>query len=206
MPFPVASDQYSISSEFGEHQGIDVAVPNGTAAVATIGGVVERVGFVTRRDGSPSYGNLIVFRDANGNRHYYAHLSGFNVKAGQKIKAGQVIGWTGNTGRSTGPHLHYEVRGSNGRQINPQEFIGGGFIKSPPRLSNIAPATDSRSGPAPLRQMIRDFYNPRFDISAQTRSINDALDSDDALAEDVILQASLDSERLLKEVDPVRRI
>lgn len=104
----------------GKHKGMDFAVPEGTAIQSTTSGVVTEV--LSLRD---SYGKFIVVKDASGNNHYYAHLSGFNCKIGDKVNRGQVIGYSGNTGNSSGPHLHYEVRHGDdyGKQIDPRSYL-----------------------------------------------------------------------------------
>ena len=87
-----------------EHTGIDIAVPVGTPAVATIEGVVKFAG----RDDS-GYGNLIVLENGDYTV-YFAHLDQIQVQEGQRVSKGQIIGKTGDTGFTTGPHIHYEVR------------------------------------------------------------------------------------------------
>ena len=110
-----------LSSPFGPrwgrfHYGIDLANSTGTNVVAADGGVV------TRACMAGSYGNLIIIDHQNGTSTRYAHLSAFNVKVGDVVQKGQSIGKIGSTGRSTGPHLHFEVR-VNGVARNPLEFI-----------------------------------------------------------------------------------
>jgi len=85
------------------HTGIDISTPVGTKVQAPADGVVVSCG---QKGG---YGNSIIVDHGFGIVTRYGHLSGFNVKAGQRIKRGEVIGFVGDTGRSTGPHLHYEV-------------------------------------------------------------------------------------------------
>lgn len=96
------------------HRGIDFAAPTGTPIYAAGDGVVERAG----RFGA--YGNYIRLRHTNSYGTAYAHLKGYakGIKAGARVKQGQVIGYVGTTGRSTGPHLHYEVLVS-GKRVNP---------------------------------------------------------------------------------------
>lgn len=105
------------------HGGIDFGSPVGTPLPAFYGGKV-----ITSKDlGGADYGQYIVIEDSRGFLHYYGHLSKRYVKAGQTIKAGLYIGLTGNTGNSTGPHLHYEVRdpkkNSYKQALDPQPFI-----------------------------------------------------------------------------------
>ena len=110
-----------LTSVFGtrwgaKHTGIDVAAKTGTDINAADGGKVSFAG------SNGSYGNLIIIDHENGYQTYYAHMSKFSVKKGDRVYKGQKIGEVGNTGRSTGPHLHFEVR-KNGTPINPIGFV-----------------------------------------------------------------------------------
>jgi murein DD-endopeptidase MepM/ murein hydrolase activator NlpD len=87
---------------------------------ATADGTVKVAGW----DGG--YGNLVEIDHGNGLSTRYGHLSHINVKVGQKVKIGQVIGEIGSTGRSTGPHLHYETR-IDGQAVNPEKFLQAGI-------------------------------------------------------------------------------
>lgn len=97
------------------HRGTDFAAPTGTPILAAGDGVVVRAGPFS------SYGNYVRIRHANGYETAYAHMSRFarGLRAGTRVRQGQVIGYVGTTGRSTGPHLHYEVL-RRGQQVNPQ--------------------------------------------------------------------------------------
>ena len=95
------------------HTGMDFTAPRGTDVYATGDGVVELV--ERKRWG---YGKSIVINHGFGYKTRYAHLSAFKVKQGQKIKRGELIGLIGSSGKSTGPHLHYEVI-QNGKKVNP---------------------------------------------------------------------------------------
>lgn len=99
------------------HKGIDFAADHGADVVAPADGVVIFVG--TRGQG---YGKTVVMDHGYGIQTHYAHLSSFKVDIGQPIKRGQIIAAVGNTGRSTGAHLHYEVR-FNGVPQDPEKFI-----------------------------------------------------------------------------------
>jgi len=99
------------------HYGIDFTAPVGTEIYATGDGVVTEVG--TSKVG---YGNYIQLDHGYGYSTLYAHLHKFNVRNGQKVKRGEVIGFVGNTGTSTAPHLHYEVH-RNGQAVNPQNYF-----------------------------------------------------------------------------------
>lgn len=98
------------------HKGIDWAVPNGTAVRASCGGTVVSAGW------SGGYGNCITIRHPDGKQTRYGHLSKILVSAGQKVDQGQKIALSGNTGRSTGPHVHFEII-VNGSQVNPLKYL-----------------------------------------------------------------------------------
>ncbi|HXG80386.1 MAG TPA: M23 family metallopeptidase [Sphingomicrobium sp.] len=99
------------------HQGIDLAAPIGTPIYATADGTVTEAAY-----NNGGYGNLIKLDHGRGIETRYAHLSRILVSPGQRIARGQVIGHMGSTGRSTGSHLHYEVR-IDGRAVNPIPFM-----------------------------------------------------------------------------------
>ena len=116
-----------ISSHFGRrkdpftgkpafHTGIDIVGYPGTPVKATADGKVIYAG------NHSGYGKVVVIRHGFGYSTLYGHLKKIEVRAGQKVKRGQIIGYLGNTGRSTGPHLHYEVR-RYGRYLNPSRYI-----------------------------------------------------------------------------------
>src|SRR5690606_26893528 len=86
------------------HKGVDLAQPTGTPVYATADGVVSKA------ERFSSYGNYIAIEHGGDLQTRYAHLSGYAVSAGEQVTKGQLIGYVGSTGRSTGPHLHYEVR------------------------------------------------------------------------------------------------
>ena len=99
------------------HAGIDLAGPYGTPIYATADGTVERAGW-----NSGGYGNLIEVDHGRGIETRYGHLSRILIRAGTQVKRGQLIGYMGSTGRSTGSHLHYEVR-IDGKPVNPIPFM-----------------------------------------------------------------------------------
>lgn len=92
------------------YNGIDIGAPIGTSVFASLSGTVT----LTRGGNgwNGGYGNYIVIKHSNGIQTLYAHLDSISVSTGQTVEKGQVIGRSGNTGRSTGPHLHFEVRGA----------------------------------------------------------------------------------------------
>ena len=98
------------------HYGLDFTSPTGTDVYATGNGRVSLLKF------SPTYGNYIIIDHGYGYQTVYAHLSKYNVRYGQKVNRGDVIAFVGNTGKSTGSHLHYEVH-KNGVQVNPINFL-----------------------------------------------------------------------------------
>ncbi len=123
------TDLRRISSYFGTrmdpfykvrkfHEGMDFSASVGTEVYATGKGIVVEA----KRDATGGYGNLIVIDHGYSYKTVYAHLSRIFVKPGQKILRGQIIGYVGNTGKSTSPHLHYEVR-KNGVPLNPIYFF-----------------------------------------------------------------------------------
>lgn len=111
---------------WARHPGYDLAAAKGTPVYAADSGFVEVVGW-----DNTGYGNMILINHGNGFVTRYAHLSAFNVEPGQSVKKGDLIGRVGNTGHSTGPHLHFEVI-FGGVQRNPAYFITG---KAPSRCS-----------------------------------------------------------------------
>jgi murein DD-endopeptidase MepM/ murein hydrolase activator NlpD len=109
------------SSHFGPrrrrfHYGLDLALPTGEPIYAAFDGVVR----ISKRN--KSYGHLVIIHHANGLETYYAHMSERHVSAGDQVKSGDIIGLCGNTGRSRGSHLHFEIR-YMGNAINPENVI-----------------------------------------------------------------------------------
>ncbi len=99
------------------HKGMDFTAPTGTKIYATGDAVVQKV--QNKRWG---YGKHVVLNHGYGYSTLYGHMSRINVRVGQKVKRGQLIGLVGSTGKSTGPHLHYEVR-KNGNAVNPVGYF-----------------------------------------------------------------------------------
>jgi murein DD-endopeptidase MepM/ murein hydrolase activator NlpD len=117
---PVKSG-YRLTSGFGQrwgrlHAGTDFAGAHGTPIYATADGVVTHAGWLS------GYGRLVKIQHEFGIETRYAHMSRIRVSEGERVVKGQRIGDMGNTGRSTGTHLHYETR-VNGEPINPMNFI-----------------------------------------------------------------------------------
>ncbi len=104
---------------FARHEGLDFSGPYGSRILATSDGVVKKAG----RSGA--YGNMVEVQHPLGVSTLYGHMQRFVVRPGQRVKKGDVLGVQGSTGRSTGPHLHYEVR-YYGNPLNPQPFLKAG--------------------------------------------------------------------------------
>ncbi|MBO5852265.1 MAG: M23 family metallopeptidase [Clostridia bacterium] len=113
-----------LTSTYGEvrnngtkiHGALDIAVPQGTSVIAVKGGTVVEAAYES------GYGNYVVIDHGNGLKTLYAHNKRIVVSKGQKVTAGQLIALSGNTGRSTGPHLHFEVI-LNGNTVNPGNYL-----------------------------------------------------------------------------------
>ncbi|MEU8958657.1 M23 family metallopeptidase [Streptomyces sp. NPDC048518] len=129
---------YTLSASFGlggnmwshKHSGQDFAVPIGTPVASVHGGTVVKAGPVGAGDG-PAYGNAIVIKHSNGTFSQYAHLSRIDVRVGQTVGTGQHIAQSGNTGNSSGPHLHFEIRTNPnyGSAVDPVAFLHSVGVK-----------------------------------------------------------------------------
>lgn len=153
LRFPVP--QGVLTSPFGYrwgrfHQGLDIAAAVGTSVLACADG---KVMFTGSRKKFRRYGNTVLLDHGKGVYTYYAHLNEVTVKKGQSVRKGQKIAAVGNTGRSTGPHLHLEVRVAN-RMYNPLAYF------APSELTGTRVAkrfTDSPMGPVRSRWRIPDL-------------------------------------------------
>ncbi len=105
-----------LTGDPGYHQGLDISADRGKPVVATADGVIESAGW------SGNYGNLLVIDHGFGIKTRYGHLSAFATSVGATVKRNDVVGYVGNTGRTTGAHLHYEVI-TNGQAINPLQLL-----------------------------------------------------------------------------------
>jgi murein DD-endopeptidase MepM/ murein hydrolase activator NlpD len=123
---------YAVNSAFGlrrlaseakarQHKGVDIAAPSGTTVFVACEGEVLRTGY-----DADGYGRFVEIAHPNGMSTLYAHLSRLDVAAGDRVAADERIGLVGSTGRSTGPHLHFEVR-RNQAQVNPTTVLGQAF-------------------------------------------------------------------------------
>jgi murein DD-endopeptidase MepM/ murein hydrolase activator NlpD len=115
-PFGAREDPILGNGEGEFHKGVDISAPFGTAIVATADGTIESAAM------GNGYGNEVVIDHGGGVKTIYAHMSGFHCSAGDQVVRGQIIGYVGVTGRSTGPHVHYEVRLRN-VPVNPHKYL-----------------------------------------------------------------------------------
>ncbi len=127
--FPVKKvDGWRISSSYGVridpiskkermHNGVDIVAPIGTPIFATADGMIRVAKYSNR-----GYGNRIIMDHEKGFSTIYSQLSKYNVKEGKEVKQGDIIGYVGSSGRSTGPHLHYEIK-KNGENVNPEDYF-----------------------------------------------------------------------------------
>ncbi len=107
---------HPISGDYLMHNGLDIAADKGTEIIAVYDGVVQKSGY------SESYGYYVLLKHSNNLETLYAHCSELNVETGDTVKRGETVALVGSTGRSTGPHLHFEVRVKNYR-INPEWLL-----------------------------------------------------------------------------------
>ncbi len=126
MLWPVEDPIYS--SRYGRrwnamHNGLDMPVPHNTVVVASADGVVYKSGPMG------DYGRAVVIRHDDGLETWYAHNNTTLVKEGERVTRGQIIAYSGNTGRSTGPHVHFEVRYMN-VAMNPEDFLQFGLTEA----------------------------------------------------------------------------
>jgi murein DD-endopeptidase MepM/ murein hydrolase activator NlpD len=136
----------SMFNQGRRHPAIDLAGPLGTQVYATTR--KQRVTFAGWRGG---YGNLVITRDPQGRHHYYGHLHRLLARVGVVLDQGETLGLLGTTGRSTGPHVHYEVRTPNGRHLDPSRLlfagrVGRGYAWNTPRPEGTGTRLAARSG------------------------------------------------------------
>jgi murein DD-endopeptidase MepM/ murein hydrolase activator NlpD len=112
---------HPVTGRRAAHKGIDLAAPTGTPIYATGDGMISRASWFS------TYGLYVSIEHGGQIQTRYAHMSRLNVAEGQRVRKGDVIGFVGTTGRSTGPHLHYEVR-VEGAAVNPVPYMNGGQI------------------------------------------------------------------------------
>lgn len=144
---PIGTRNYRISQQWhhpssryksGRHEGVDIAVPVGTSVTSVVPGKVIYVG------NAGAYGNRVVIRGNDGLEYSYNHLNSFNVQVGQSVNGGDLIAYSGNTGNSTGPHLHFQVD-QGGHSIDPS-FIFGRDVATHEYASSTANAYGGKNG------------------------------------------------------------
>ena len=128
------------------HAGIDLAGPLGTPIYATADGIIGRAEY------AGAYGNLVEINHGQGIQTRYGHMSRLIARPGQRVRRGELIGLMGSTGRSTGSHLHYEVR-IDGRAVNPIPFIQGTeTLAAVQRRADAGTPSVALGGPTPARR------------------------------------------------------
>lgn len=154
---------YPTYSSGKHHGGIDLSFQANTPVGSAAPGTVARSEDLTNSDGSyRSYGRLIVIKGDNGADYYYAHLNERLVGVGQRVNAGDLIGKSGSTGNSTGPHLHFEVRNPN--ETDPSPFLASSVWE----IGNTAGASSQ------LGSTVSDSSGSSNRISAQLAAVNTA--------------------------------
>jgi len=108
---------HPITKEYKLHSGIDYAVPENTPIKSNVSGTV------TTSTYNEGYGNYVVIKDNSDKMHYFAHLNNSSVNVGDTVNVNDVIGLSGNTGMSTGAHLHYEIRNKDNQSVNPSIYL-----------------------------------------------------------------------------------
>jgi murein DD-endopeptidase MepM/ murein hydrolase activator NlpD len=183
--------QYKVSQNYGArpsyyrkfgfngHEGTDISVPSGTPIIAPFDGVVEISGTPKTTPEYSNYGNWIKIRTLDGTNSFdLAHLSQLSLAPGQEFKAGQVIGYTGSTGNSTGPHLHINAYQGN-RRYNPLAYTGTNtqVANQPVRQSVNQPAPSTRVAQyqQPSKSYLIKKGNTLSEIAQQNRTTVQAI-------------------------------
>lgn len=153
------------------HHGLDFSARIGTPIYAPADGIVEVV-----RSGNKGYGNFIRLNHSFGFTSSYSHMSKFNVKRGNYVNKGDLLGWTGNSGLSTGPHLHYEIRFLD-RTLNPRLFVEW----TPDNFESLF-EKENKVQWASLLEMINNMVSMQVQLT-QTPRYNPTLQTANNLAE-----------------------
>lgn len=158
-----------------KHTGVDFGIPTGTPVGAAISGTVAQV----NDSGSKGYGRHVIVQGDNGKWFVYGHLSQPKVSKGQHVDAGNLIGLSGNTGNSTGPHLHFEARNNSryGSDISPYPYITNGLFTPNGTASGALVKGNTTSdseddSQTPQAQQSSTRYSTRFVSSRFSRSLN----------------------------------
>ena len=121
--WPVPNYRYCSRWYGGRHRGVDICAPAGTPIYASAGGTITKAGY-NKAGAGTGYGYSVIINHGGGYSSVYAHCLSLTVSAGQTVKQGQLLGYVGSTGRSTGNHCHFEIR-LNGSYIPPQNVFPG---------------------------------------------------------------------------------
>lgn len=164
------SGEYPITQSFGEtitdpkgHTGIDYGCPLNTPILASADGQVFFAGW----DNS-GYGNLVILKHDDGNVTLYAHLSSIHVSVLEKVRQGSLIGHSGNTGNSTGAHLHFEIRGADGKPFDPMTVLqcvddmDKTDIDKPAKLKEADEFSEGDLLKVVCRDGVKAFFNSNF--------------------------------------------
>lgn len=187
-----------------DHNGIDIPAPIGTP-VASMG--PGRVVFAGVRGAN---GKLVVVEHADGSRASYAHLDSFDVQTGDPVSAGAVIAKVGNTGRSTGPHLHLTVRDAGGRIIDPRSLVGNAAGSNPAQAGSTAEADAmvagaiSRTAGGPPRRA-RPIGTPSLSPAEQLRVTNAIVQVEGMADRDENRWKEEKKDELILALDPIAR-
>lgn len=157
------------------NKGLDFGIPTGTPITSNIGGTVISAG-----DSGDGWGISVKVRDASGNTHNYGHLSAADVSPGQKVTAGDLLGKSGSTGASTGPHLSYDVWNSSGTFIEPSHFVGKEATEGIP-TSSAAIASNGRALTSAGVSLLPNNAGVKLDMPDGTTQQYDPADITDAL-------------------------
>lgn len=171
MRVPFDGD-FPVTQRFGEkitdpagHTGIDYALYQGTPVLAALDGKVIRAAHL-----AAGYGTHVVLEHEGGLQTVYAHLSSISAPIGSTVREGEMIGQSGNTGNTTGPHLHFEVR-SLGRVVDPEDYLGRDMSAGPCSRRVCVPMLYVRSGPGtefPIVDSLRKGACVNGDRTAET--------------------------------------
>ena len=148
---------------YAGHNGIDYGIPNGTPVNAAAAGTVAMVSFE-----NGGYGNFVKLSHTDGSKPYftyYAHLASTTVSAGQKVKAGSMVGHSNNTGASTGPHLHF------GLKIDGQNPAFKGYVDPLPYFTSAGGESPGTSAPAEQVSDAVTLPNLQFEVTFETLNV-----------------------------------
>lgn len=174
LPFSPTTNAIPMTGQFGEdrsthnHAGVDFAVPIGTPILNYVGGTVEAAGMYG------NYGFLVDVRASDGTLHRFAHLDKIKVAVGDQVLPGDVLGLSGNTGYSTGPHLHWEVilnadEGGDGTPVDPIQWSARNIAAKPPAVRGGSNPSSAQLTGVPLDN--GGWYSNGMVYNAQGRAV-----------------------------------